>query len=181
MRAESADEIIADCTSRLGSPIVLINNAAYSTTQQWDELTAEEIDRHYFVNTRASTLLSIAFAKQFASGQGGRIISMTSGQGLGPMQTELAYAASKGAIEAFVRSFSIAVGRKGITVNAVNPGPNDTGWMTDELKTYLTPKFALGRIGVPTDVSKVIAFLASPDADWITGQIINIEGGFTRD
>lgn len=180
MRPESPEEILAVCRERLGPPSVLINNAAYSTTQSWDEVTAEEFDRHHAVNLRASSLLSIAFARDFAAGHGGRIVSMTSGQGLGPMPTELAYAASKGAIEAFVRSFAVAVGHKGITVNAINPGPNDTGWMTDELKAYLAPKFALGRIGVPSDVAKVIAFLCSSDADWITGQVINVEGGFTR-
>lgn len=175
------DDILTRCDRELGAPSVLVNNAAYSTTQQWDELTAEEFDNHYLVNFRASSLLSIAFARQFNRGNGGRIISLTTGQALGPMPTELAYAASKGAIEAFVKSFAIAVGHRGITVNAVNPGPNDTGWMTEELKTYLKPKFALGRIGQPDDVAKVIAFLASPDAAWITGQVINVEGGFTRD
>lgn len=179
--ASAADAILTRCRDSLGAPSVLINNAAYSTTQPWTDLTIDEIDRHMAVNYRASTLLSIGFAKGFSKGQGGRIISMTSGQSLGPMPTELAYASSKGAIEAFVKSFSVAVGELGITVNAVNPGPNDTGWMTDDLKTYLQPKFALGRVGMPTDVAKVIAFLASPDADWITGQVINVEGGFTRD
>jgi 3-oxoacyl-[acyl-carrier protein] reductase len=173
--------VIARCTSELGSPSVLINNAAYSTTQQWDQLTPDDFDNHYFVNFRGSSLLSIAFARQFERGNGGRIISLTTGQALGPMPAELAYAASKGAIEAFVKSFAVAVGPKGITVNAVNPGPNDTGWMSGDLKAYLKPKFALGRIGKPDDVAKVIAFLASPEADWITGQVINVEGGFTRD
>jgi len=68
-----------------------------------------------------------------------------------------------------------------ITSNVVNPGPVDTGWMSGNLKQYLEPKFALGRIGQPADIAKVIAFLASPAADWITGQVINAEGGFTRD
>lgn len=182
LREPSAiDDILSRCGRELDEPSVLVNNAAYSTTQQWDELTAEEFDNHYLVNFRASSLLSIAFAKQYSRGQGGRIISLTTGQALGPMPTELAYAASKGAIEAFVKSFAIAVGHRGITVNAINPGPNDTGWMTDELKAYLKPKFALGRIGQPDDVAKVITFLASPDAAWITGQVINVEGGFTRD
>jgi 3-oxoacyl-[acyl-carrier protein] reductase len=181
MNPAIANEVIARCTSELGSPSVLINNAAYSTTQQWDQLTPEDFDNHYFVNFRGSSLLSIAFAKQYDRGHGGRIISLTTGQALGPMPAELAYAASKGAIEAFVKSFAVAVGPKGITVNAVNPGPNDTGWMSDDFKAYLKPKFALGRIGRPDDVAKVIAFLASPDAAWITGQVINVEGGFTRD
>ncbi len=107
-------------------------------------------------------------------------MSLTTGYALGPMPDELAYIGSKGAIDAFVKTFAIQVGHKGITVNSVGPGPNDTGWMTEELKEYLRPKFALGRIGVPTDVSKVIAFLCGPDAEWITGQTIHIEGGFTR-
>ena len=180
--AEGAvEQVFATARSLPGSVTVLINNAAYSTTQEWTELTADEFDRHLRVNSLTSSLLSIAFAKQFKEGVGGRIISFTSGQNLGPMPTELAYAASKGAIEAFVKSFSVAVGPLGITVNAVNPGPNNTGWMTDELKAILTPKFALGRIGEPTDVAKVIGFLCSEDAAWITGQIINIEGGFTRE
>jgi 3-oxoacyl-[acyl-carrier protein] reductase len=181
MDPATVDGIIARCREVLGAPSVLVNNAAYSTTQNWDELTAERFDRHYQVNARGSAMLSIAFARQFDRGHGGRIISLTSGQSQGPMPGELAYAASKGAVEAFVKSFAIAVGHLGITVNAVNPGPNDTGWMSDELKAYLRPKFALGRIGVPEDVARVVAFLASPEADWITGQVINVEGGFTRD
>jgi 3-oxoacyl-[acyl-carrier protein] reductase len=180
MDPEMVDAILSRCRETLGAPSVLVNNAAYSTTRNWDVLTCEEFDKHYWVNARASSLLSIGFAKQFDRGHGGRIISLTSGQSLGPMPTELAYAASKGAIEAFVKSLAFAVGHLGITVNAVNPGPNDTGWMSDELKAELQPKFALGRIGRPDDAAKVVAFLASPAADWVTGQIINVEGGFTR-
>jgi 3-oxoacyl-[acyl-carrier protein] reductase len=179
-----ADDAVAKvfaCADELGGPIsVLINNAAYSTTQDWVDLTTEEFDRHLRVNSLMSSLLSMEFARRYGGGPGGRIISLTSGQSLGPMPTELAYAASKGAIEAFVRSFSVAVGPLGITVNSVNPGPNDTGWMTDELKQILLPKFALGRIGTPPDVAKVVGFLCSEDGGWITGQVINIEGGFTR-
>jgi 3-oxoacyl-[acyl-carrier protein] reductase len=175
-----AEMIVATCHELLAPPSVLVNNAAYSTTQSWDELSAEELDRHYQVNARGSSMLSIAFARQFERGHGGRIISLTSGQSLGPMPNELAYAVSKGAIEAFVKSFAFSVGHLGITVNAVNPGPNDTGWMSDKLKADLEPRFTLGRIGQPEDVSRVVAFLASPAADWITGQVINVEGGFLR-
>jgi 3-oxoacyl-[acyl-carrier protein] reductase len=178
---DSSDTILTTCRERLGAPSVLINNAAYSTTQPWDQLTVDDIDRHLAVNYRASTLLSLGFAKGFTRGEGGRIVSMTSGQSLGPMPNELAYASSKGAIEAFVKSFFVPAGKLGITVNAVNPGPNDTGWMSDELQEYLTPKFALGRVGLPTDPANVIAFLCSPEGGWITGQVINVEGGFTRD
>jgi 3-oxoacyl-[acyl-carrier protein] reductase len=172
--------LVADCIASLGAPSVLVNNAAYSTHQEWHELTADEIDRHHAVNLRATMLLSIAFARQFDRGEGGRIINMTSGQALGPMPDELAYAASKGAISAFTLSFSAAIAHKGITVNAINPGPNDTGWMTGDLKAALLPKFPFGRIGQPADVARVIAFLAGPDSAWVTGQVINVEGGFHR-
>lgn len=110
----------------------------------------------------------------------GRIINMTSGQELGPMVGELAYAATKGAISAFTRTLAQELAPIGITVNAVNPGPTDSTWMNDEIRKYLLPKFPMGRIGSPEDVARVISFLASEEAQWMTGQIIHSEGGFLR-
>jgi len=159
---------------------VLVNNAAYSTHHPWETLDAETLDAHYAVNVRGMALLSIAFAKAWAGGEGGRIVNLTSGQSQGPMPGELAYVASKGAVEAFTLSFSAAVAARGITVNAVNPGPTDSGWMTDELREELRPKFGLGRVGQPADVARLVTFLASPEAAWITGQVIHSEGGFLR-
>jgi 3-oxoacyl-[acyl-carrier protein] reductase len=96
------------------------------------------------------------------------------------MPEELAYAATKGAIEAFTVTLAAEVGHKGITVNAVDPGPTDTGWMTEELKRELAAKFPSGRVGEPEDAARLVAFLASDEARWITGQIIHSEGGFLR-
>src|SRR3712207_1380414 len=93
---------------------------------------------------------------------------------------ELAYAASKGAIEAFTRTLAAEVGHKGITVNAVNPGPTNTGWMGEDLRRDLTAKFPAGRVGEPEDVARLVAFLASEEAAWITGEVIHSEGGFLR-
>ncbi|HRA48355.1 MAG TPA: SDR family NAD(P)-dependent oxidoreductase, partial [Thermomicrobiales bacterium] len=112
-------QVFATATELPGPITVLINNAAYSTTQPWTDLTATEFERHLRVNALMSSLLSFAFTRQFAGGSGGRIISLTSGQNLGAMPDELAYVASKGAIEAFVKSFAVAAGPLGITVNAV--------------------------------------------------------------
>jgi len=94
------------------------------------------------------------------------------------MPGKLAYVATKGAIEAFTITLAVEIAPRGITVNAVDPGPTDTGWMTEEVKRELLPRFPMGRIGQPEDVARLITFLASEDAGWITGQIIRSTGGF---
>src|SRR5215207_3108576 len=158
---ETPARVLEEASGRLGVPSILVNNAA-----------------HYVVNLRATALLSVEFARRYPGGSGGRIISMTSGQENGPMPEELAYAATKGAVAAFTRSLAVEVGPKGITVNAVNPGPTDTGWMDEGLKRELTPRFPLGRIGLHEDAARLVAWLATDAAEWITGQVIDSEGGF---
>ena len=97
------------------------------------------------------------------------------------MPDELAYAATKGATEAFTLSASPTLARRGITINAVNPGPTDSGWMSADLKRELAPRFPLGRIGQPDDAARLIGFLASEAGGWVTGQVLHSEGGFVRD
>ncbi len=176
----AAENLICTVIEELGEPDILINNAAYSTNNDFSTITAEELDKHYFVNVRATTLVSSLFAKSFTKGKGGRIVNITSGQFRGPMPGELAYATTKGAIDALTLTLSAEVATLGITVNAINPGPTDTGWMTEEIKKDLLPMFPFGRIGEPRDVAKTIKFLVSDEAEWITGQIIHSEGGFRR-
>ncbi|MDM5328866.1 SDR family oxidoreductase [Neobacillus sp. CF12] len=169
-------------TAELSIPAILVNNAAHSSSDGYMDLDAKTLDDHYAVNMRATFLLSVEFARRFRQSQHamGRIINLTSGQALGPMPGELAYAATKGAISAFTLSLSAELAPLGITVNAVNPGPTDTGWMNEEIKQAILPKFPLGRIGIPGDAARLVAFLASEEAEWITGQILNSEGGFLR-
>jgi 3-oxoacyl-[acyl-carrier protein] reductase len=164
--------------AELGKVSILVNNATYSTNGGYDVLDAAMLDAHYAVNVRGAFLLSVEFVRRFTAGQGGRIINLTSGQGLGPMPNELAYAATKGAVEAFTVSLAGGVGAKGITVNAVDPGPTDTGWIDTDLQAVLLPRFPAGRIGMPQDAARLIAFLASEEVGWITGQIIHSNGGF---
>ena len=177
---ESPERLLDMVAARLGPPWVLVNNAAYSTRDGYEALDAATLDAHYAVNLRATALLSVEFARRFGGGSGGRIVNLTSGQSLGPMPGELAYAATKGAIEAFTRTLATEVGQKGITVNSVNPGPTDTGWMADELRRELSGRFPTGRVGEPEDAARLVAFLASEEAAWITGQVIHSEGGFLR-
>lgn len=164
----------------LGPVDILVNNAAYSTHDSWDTLTEASLDRHIAVNYRATAMLTVEFARRFEKGEGGRIINFSSGQHLGPMPDELAYAGSKGAIIAFSTSVAPALATRGITINVVNPGPTDTGWIDDDLAKALLTFSPFGRIGQPDDAARLVAFLASDEAAWVTGQVINSEGGFLR-
>lgn len=177
---ESFRLLFEEVEKRLGEPSILINNAAYSTENNFETITSDNLDLHYFVNVRAPLMLSAEFAKRFKYGRGGRIVHMTSGQSQGPMPGELAYAATKACIPDMTKTLAAEMGCKGITVNAVNPGPTDTGWMTDDLITVLVEKFPMNRIGQPDDAARIVSFLASDAGEWITGQTIHSEGGFLR-
>lgn len=181
-QSQSPKTILQTVDEKLGVPSILINNAAHSAQDGYLALDAQTLDDHYAVNMRSTLLLCVEFARLFEKANfiSGRIINMTSGQELGPMMGELAYVATKGAISAFTRSLAQELAPLGITVNAVNPGPTDSTWMNDAIRGYLLPKFPMGRIGTPEDVAKLISFLASEEATWITGQIIHSEGGFLR-
>ncbi|WP_186579270.1 SDR family oxidoreductase [Aquibacillus kalidii] len=177
---ENIEPLMKTVRIKLGEPKILVNNAAFSTSNSFMDLQVTDMDNHYAVNIRATTLLSVEFARHFSSASGGRIINLTSGQSLGAMPGELAYATTKGAVEAFTKTLSAEVAYKGITVNAVNPGPTQTGWVTEEDEEVLKGSFPLERLGEPGDVARLISFLASDDAKWITGQVIHSEGGFKR-
>lgn len=163
-----------------GAVNILVNNAAYSMDGGIETLTAEQLDQHYAVNVRGMALLCAEFVRRYQtrpSEEFGRIINLTSGQSVGAMPWVLAYVTTKGAVEAFTVSLSAAVASLGITVNAVDPGATDTGWMSPKLKQELSGNAPMGRVGMPDDASRLIRFLASEEAGWITGQIIHSRGG----
>lgn len=164
---------------KLGQASILINNATYSTASSIHTISSEDLDRHYQVNIKATTLLISEFLKSCTS-EHGRIINLTSGQSLGPMPNEIAYAMTKSAMETLTTTIASQIAAQGVTINAVNPGPTDTGWMNKDLEASLVKHFPTGRVGLPSDASKLIAFLVSEDAQWITGQTIHSEGGFQR-
>ena len=177
--ADAPQRLMQAAQAQLGPASILINNATHDDTEApFDRLDAPTLDAYYAVNMRGTMLLSIEFARRFAFPVGGRIINLTSGQGRGAMPGKLAYVATKGAIEAFTVTLAAEVAPRGITANAIDPGPTDTGWMTEEVRRELLPHFPMGRMGQPEDAARLITFLASEDAGWITGQIIRSTGGF---
>ena len=175
---DAPKRILDQVEMKLGLPSILVNNAAYSTRDGFEVLDAATLDAHYAVNMRGAFLLTAEFARRLSGKSGGRIINLTSGQFVTPMPGELAYVATKGAIEAFTISLSAELAPYGITVNAVDPGATDSGWMTEEIKQEILPRFPMRRIGQPEDAARLIAFLASDEAAWITGQVIHSRGGF---
>ncbi|MGI8404788.1 MAG: SDR family oxidoreductase [Thermomicrobiales bacterium] len=178
--SDAGTRLFDEVASRLGVIDILVNNAAFSTHDNWETLSADSVDSHLLVNARATALLSVEFARRFDKGSGGRIVNFSSGQHLGPMPDELSYAMSKGAIIAFSQSITPDLAKRGITINVVNPGPTDTGWMTPDIEADVIQKSPFGRVGTPEDAARLISWLVSDEAAWITGQVINSEGGFIR-
>jgi 3-oxoacyl-[acyl-carrier protein] reductase len=154
----------------------LVVNHALSEEGALGELTAHQLDRHFAVNVRAALLLVQEFAARF-EGETGSVVILTSGAHLGPMSTEVAYAVSKGALAVAVPTVAEALAERRIRVNAVNPGPTNTGYL-DGIDAGARSPF--GRWGEPDDVARLVAWLCGDDGRWVTGQVIDSEGGFRR-
>jgi 3-oxoacyl-[acyl-carrier protein] reductase len=173
--------VIGRAADTFGHVDVLVANHARSSKQTLAEVTADELDLAWAVNARSSVLLTQAYAARHDDGRpGGRVVLFTSGQHLAPMSGELPYAISKGAVHQMTASLSEALIDRGITVNTVNPGPVDTGWAGPDLAEQVGHAMPAGRWGRPEEVARLVRWLVSDDAAWITGQVINSEGGFRR-
>jgi 3-oxoacyl-[acyl-carrier protein] reductase len=173
--------LVSAATGRFGHVDVLVCNHARSGGDgPLATLDAAMLDAHWAVNTRSAILLAQAFAAQHDGRPGGRIIFMTSGQDLGPMTDQVAYAASKGALASITQTLADYLADRPITLNTVNPGPVDTGYAAPEGHEIVRRRFPQGRWGTPDDPARLIAWLATDEAAWITGQVISTEGGFRR-
>jgi 3-oxoacyl-[acyl-carrier protein] reductase len=163
--------------SAVGPLTALVNVHAHSETGGLLDTGADQLDRHWAVNARGTALLCADFARRFEADPGsGRIVNFTSSP---PLAGEAAYASSKGAVEWLTLSAAAELAPRGITVNAVDPGPTDTGWLSDELRQRIAAEMPLGRVGRPEDSAAVVAFLCSPAGAWITGQILHCDGGWS--
>ena len=172
--------LMAAGRAAFGHVDVVVANHARSSDQGLEDLTALELDLSYAVNTRATLLLVKAFAAQHDdTRQGGRVLLFTSGQYHGAMPGELPYIASKAALHELTRSLAVHLMPRGITVNCINPGPNDTGYADAETRDAVTALNPGGRWSTPLDTARLMAWLISDEADWITGQTIASDGGWS--
>ncbi|WND22461.1 SDR family oxidoreductase [Streptomyces violaceus] len=176
-------ELVARAADALGGrlDILVANHAQSGFDGSLDEIDTTMLDRHWAVDTRSVLLLVQAHARLRPPGPGGRVVMMTSGQDIASgMPGEIAYALQKGALASITRSLATTLAEHAITVNTVNPGPVDTDYLTGEAYQAVADCFPAGRWGMPDDPARLIAWLATDEAGWITGEVINSEGGFRR-
>jgi 3-oxoacyl-[acyl-carrier protein] reductase len=172
--------LVAAAREVFGHVDAVVANHARSSSQWLEDLTAAELDLSYAVNTRATLLLVKAFAAQHDdSRSGGRVLLFTSGQYHGAMPAELPYIASKAALHEVTRSLAVHLIHRGITVNCIDPGPNDTGYADDQARAAVAALNPGGRWSTPPDTARLVAWLLSDEADWITGQTIASDGGWS--
>ncbi len=182
-----------DCVETdLGPVEILVNNAAVTERDSLDpredardwggrpiaQINAETVDRNFAVNTRAVALMMAEYAKRHVArgAKWGRIVNIST-DGSASFPGEVSYGASKYAIESYSRAAAGELGRFGITVNIVSPGPTDTGWITPAMVPDMERMAPLGRVGKPDDIADVIVFFASDQARWLTGQLLFAGGG----
>lgn len=158
---------------------ILVNNAGVIIYKRLVDITEEEYDQLMAINVKGTFFACQQAAKRLADR--GRIINLSTSITALLLPTYSVYAASKGAVEQITRVLAKELGARQITVNAVSPGPTDTELFsegkTEEEKNRMAQMAALGRLGKPEDIADVVAFLASDDARWITGQNIRANGG----
>lgn len=175
------DHLVRATVAAVGPLDLLVCNQALSGSDGPLGELGEELDRHWAVDARASILLTQAYARRHDDDRpGGAVVLLTSGQARGPMPGEVAYAAAKAAVAGITPTLADQLADRRIRLNTVNPGPVDTGYLGAEAFRAMAEMFPFGRFGAPDDPARLIAWLCTDEAYWITGQVIDSEGGFAR-
>jgi 3-oxoacyl-[acyl-carrier protein] reductase len=175
---EAINAAVEKTVATFGRLDVLVNNAGTAIPKPFEEATLEEMDHMLNLNVRGVFVTTQAALKHM--GNGGRIIMIGSCVGERDMTPGLAaYSATKGAVKMFTQGLSREVGSRGITVNNIQPGPIDTD-LNPAAGAWATPQIAntvLGRYGTVDEVAALVAFVAGPEASYITGANLTIDGG----
>lgn len=185
-------KLFDEAEKTFGPVEILINNAAYCNPDTFepqelfekktgatsDTVSLEQYEQHFAVNTRATVFLITEFTRRHVARKAnwGRIVNIST-DWADCFPTEISYGASKAATEAYSRAAAVELGKYGITVNIVGPGPIQTGWMSKEVETNAAQSTPLKRVGLPEDIADVVVFLASEQARWLTGQRLFVGGG----
>ncbi|WP_263368339.1 SDR family NAD(P)-dependent oxidoreductase [Edaphobacter bradus] len=182
-KATDAGRLIAETRKTFGKLDILVNNAGVFKFAPLDQLTEEEFHRQFDTNVLGLLLVTREAAKHFGE-QGGSIINIGSTVSSYTPANSSIYTATKAAVDAITGVLSKELAPKKIRVNAVNPGLTETegatslGLVGGESQKKREAETPLGRIGRPTDIAPIVAFFASEDSAWLTGEIVNASGGF---
>ena len=180
-----ATALVDEVVARHGRLDIVVAVHARSSEGGLSEVTEAELDRCWAANVRSIVMLAQRFAEvhmppTIDRPPIGRMVWFTSGQALAPMDGELAYAVSKGALHQMTRSVAHTLVPARIVANCINPGPVDTGYAPPDVVDAVERRFPDRRWGQPDDVANLVAFLVSDEGAWIRGQVIDSEGGFDR-
>lgn len=180
--SSSVEAMAQDLLARAGRLDILVNNAGIRSVHTAQNIEPDEWDRMFAVNTKGTFLVTRAFLSHFVFNGRGRVINIASIGGKLGGPTETHYCASKGAVVNFTQGLAREVAKNGVTVNAVCPGVIATDMGRTHIEDPETlrkvlEKTAMGRVGNPEDVVGAVAFFASDDASFITGQSLNVDGG----
>jgi 3-oxoacyl-[acyl-carrier protein] reductase len=174
-RINFVKRLFEETVDRFGRPDIIVANAGVNLNKPVIDTTEEDFERIFSVNVRGTFFIFQEAARRIRDG--GRIVGISTNMTLQGRPGIALYAASKAAVEQFVKILAKELGQRNVTVNAVAPGPTDTA-MVSQLSRDTAPGITpLGRLGQPRDIADVIAFLVSDDARWVTGQIIGVNGG----
>lgn len=181
---EVNDEAVAVALDRFGRLDAAVFNAGVAISGDLLDLSMDEFDRSINVNVRAVALGIRAVTPAMRTGGGGRIVATASTSGIGADPNMWAYNTSKGAVINLVRAAAVDLGADGITVNAVCPGPTETGMTArlqsaPELHDALRRRIPVQRWGRPEEIAAVIGFLTSADASFVNGAVVPVDGGIT--
>ncbi|MET7508375.1 SDR family oxidoreductase [Streptomyces albidoflavus] len=179
--ADAPAELVSRAWAEQGPVDVLVNAAGVYPSLDMAELTAEAWDRLFAVNLRAPVLATAAYARLAAArGEGGTVVNISSGSALRARPGGGPYASSKAALEMATRAAALELGAHGIRVNAVSPGfvPVDSACnpVSEEYAAAIGAN-PLGRPGTPEDIARAVCWIAGPEAAWITGEILRVDGG----
>jgi 3-oxoacyl-[acyl-carrier protein] reductase len=177
---EAVDALVKRVEAELGGIDILVNNAGVTADNVLVRMSDEDWDRVLDTNLRGAFLMIRAATRGMMKRRTGRIINITSVVGLTGNRGQVNYAASKAGLVGLTKSVAKELASRNVLCNAVAPGfiqTDMTSDLTDAARDSLQEQIALGRLGSPEDVAGVVAFLAGPDAAYITGQVIVVDGG----
>ncbi|MBE7499726.1 MAG: 3-oxoacyl-[acyl-carrier-protein] reductase [Verrucomicrobiales bacterium] len=178
--AAAVQGTVAQILEAAGRVDILVNNAGITRDGLLMRLSDEDWDAVLNTNLKGAFLFTRALSRSFIKQRAGRIINVASVIGLIGNPGQCNYAASKAALLGFTKSVARELATRGITVNALAPGfieTDMTGGLADEIKQRILHQVPLGRFGQPDDIAHAAVFLASPQASYITGQVLVVDGG----